>query len=91
MMLSKVITESGIDGTIINRVALLTTWVMNSVQNVVTLFGVVKQIWIFGSNYINDIGFLFLILAIFLLPILFSPFLLPLKFIENLLVSSRHI
>lgn len=41
MMLTKVITEWGIDGTIINRVALLTTWVMSSVQNVVTLREVV--------------------------------------------------
>ena len=42
MMLSKVTTEWGIDGTIINRVAILTTWVMSSVQKVVTLREVVS-------------------------------------------------
>lgn len=41
MMLSKVTTEWGIDGTIINRVALLTTWLISLVQKAVTLREVV--------------------------------------------------
>lgn len=37
MMLGEVIAEWGSDGTIIDRVALLTTWVISWVQNIVAL------------------------------------------------------
>jgi len=46
MVLSEVTTNWGSDGTIINRVALL-TWVMSSIQNVVTLR---KTAWYSETN-----------------------------------------